>query len=724
MARVKVGWLADGKSFWFGSKDVETYTDASGGYVLQVPDGVQGAVYVMSPSSSPSSDLGKYAVQPSPQLPSYMIAGGGGLVLSGDRQMDLTLMPMHTVRVRVVDGNTNAPVQGAKISTNPSEKTCNWTASGFAGGWRLFPGASENSPSQLGPGYFCFHAPAGMGTEPRTDANGYVDLVVIDGSVNGLNNLTVAATHPLDGGRVGVVSVATNADSSPTVLIPGTPSIPAQPVVKTINGEVQLSWTEPWHGGAFIDYYKVWVATDASGPYELVTQGSCAGKISPELRSCSVSGLTQDVTYYFAIIAHNEVGYSARSTATALRFVIPEVPDAPSNVSATIANQSAEVSWLPPANDGDSPILDYTVSWATGSKVCTASPCTITGLINGNPYAFQVAARNFIGPGSFSNLSSAVTPITIPGPPTNMVGTIANSQSVISWTAPASTGGSAITGYTVTSTPGSFTCATTSTSCTVTGLTNGTAYTFTATATNAAGVGLASIASSSITPITTPGTPTIGTVTRTNNTTISVLYTAPSANGAAVTAYTVTASPSITLTLTSSATANPLTFTGSFVQGQEYSFTIAATNAAGTSEASVASISVTPFASTALGTSTVRGATPAVPEVPGNVASVRPASPDLPATSPGKMILINAKSHSKGKAIIRFGNTSVTGEKLEKFEFRRSLDGGKTWTPWKAVKSGAVTSGWKKASTYRLQVRAVNNYGPGSPATISFKPTK
>ena len=111
----------------------------------------------------------------------------------------------------------------------------------------------------------------------------------------------------------------------------------------------------------------------------------------------------------------------------------------------------------------------------------------------------------------------------VPGAPTSVTATAGDTQAIVSFTAPASNGGAAIIGYTVTSSPVGFTATGASSPITINGLTNGQAYTFTVTATNSVGTGAASTASNSVTPLAPPssggggggGTPAL--VTRIDN---------------------------------------------------------------------------------------------------------------------------------------------------------------------------------------------------------------
>ena len=280
------------------------------------------------------------------------------------------------------------------------------------------------------------------------------------------------------------------------------------------------------------------------------------------------------------------------------------VPGAPTIGTATAGNASATVNWTAPASNGGSAITGYVITPSSGSPVTVGNVTsdTLTGLTNGTAYTFKVAAINAIGTGAQSAASNSVTPVapaTVPGAPTIGTATAGNASATVTWTAPASNGGSAITGYVITPSSGSPVTVGNVTTDTLTGLTNGTAYTFKVAAINAVGTGAPSAASNSVTPtaptVTVPGAPTIGTATAGNGQ-ATVTWSAPASNGgSAITGYVITPSTGSPVTVGNVTSA---TLTG-LTNGTAYTFKVAAINAVGTGAPSAASNSVTPTASNA-----------------------------------------------------------------------------------------------------------------------------
>ncbi|MGA3147456.1 MAG: HD domain-containing phosphohydrolase, partial [Acidimicrobiales bacterium] len=230
------------------------------------------------------------------------------------------------------------------------------------------------------------------------------------------------------------------------------------------------------------------------------------------------------------------------------------VPGAPSGVSATAGNADAVVTWTAPASDGGSPVTGYTVvagdstTSANGGEACswTTGPltCTVTGLTNGDTYSFTVWATNSVGVGPSSPASNPVTPLTVPWAPSGVSATAGDVSAMVTWTAPASDGGSPVTGYRITTYAGQVAEAVSTvgnvTSELVSGLTNGDTYSFTVTASNVVGLGATTDFSNTVTPATVPGAPLSVTATA-GDADATVTWTAPvSDGGSPVTGYRIT----------------------------------------------------------------------------------------------------------------------------------------------------------------------------------------
>lgn len=146
----------------------------------------------------------------------------------------------------------------------------------------------------------------------------------------------------------------------------------------------------------------------------------------------------------------------------------------------------------------------YSYQWQHNSSNisgATANSYLVTTSYIGENLQCVVTATNSYGNNSAT--SNSIGPITanVPLAPTIGTATRASATSVsVTFTAPASDGGSAITSYQVTSSPGGITATGSSSPITVTGLTTGTPYTFTVKAINSIGQSAASAASNSIAP--------------------------------------------------------------------------------------------------------------------------------------------------------------------------------------------------------------------------------
>ena len=276
---------------------------------------------------------------------------------------------------------------------------------------------------------------------------------------------------------------------------PQAPSAPRKPVVTRGNGEATVRWIKPRANGSPIAGYTV----TSSG-------GQTCSTTDADTTSCVVTGLTNGTSYTFTVTATNAEGTSYPSPASRPIFpstdpVPPATPFAP---VATAGDGQASVTWTKPADNGVT-ISGYTVTSSGGQRCSTTGAdtltCVVTGLTNGTAYTFTVTANNIVGNSDPSPDSNSVTPGTEPATPSAPVATAGDSQASVTWTKPADNG-PPIRSYTVTSSAGQV-CTTNDAdtlTCDVTGLTNGTAYTFTVKATNALGTSAASAPSNSVTP--------------------------------------------------------------------------------------------------------------------------------------------------------------------------------------------------------------------------------
>ncbi|CAB4322396.1 unannotated protein [freshwater metagenome] len=394
--------------------------------------------------------------------------------------------------------------------------------------------------------------------------------------------------------------------------------------------------------------------------------------------------------------------------STAIAFAtVPAAPGAPT-VAIGATGGSATASWTAPATGG-SAITGYQVT-ATGGVspiVFTVGASTLSqafaGLSKTTTYTFTVKAVNGVGSSLASAGTSKLAAAVPAKPATITVGSTGNGSITVNYTAPATTvPGAPVTGYLVQAfAPLATTAADTCNNgdsiltCTLTGLTNGVKYEIRVSAKNVVGTGVSYNKVKNVIPATTPGKPSITTVTGGNGQ-VTVAWSAPLSNGgSAVTGYTVQAFNAAGTDAIDGKTCTPTAATGTncivagLTNGTAYTFKVTAANAKGSGSASDASAAATPAT---------------VPSAPG--------SPQATANSLKSVTISWSAPSSNGSAI--------TGYTVQAYTWNGSV--ATIVTPKKCTTTSATTcniGGLVAGTQYKFNITATNAKGTSSAATTA-----
>lgn len=229
--------------------------------------------------------------------------------------------------------------------------------------------------------------------------------------------------------------------SNSQVFQPTEPDPPILNAANPGNGSVQLVWQPPENdGGSAIQSYT---ATASPGGQYCLTSSVV----------CTIGGLTNGVTYSFTVRATNGVGIGDPSNA---RTAMPGVaPSAPRSL-ATSPNLAAGVglAWQAPTSPGDPALQGYRIYRGVSggplsllaSVDATATSFTDRAVVNGGSYSYQVSAYSAFGEGPRTTVATAQRG-TAPSAPRSPTATVGPKGITLTWQAPATNGGAAVTAY-------------------------------------------------------------------------------------------------------------------------------------------------------------------------------------------------------------------------------------------------------------------------------------
>ena len=226
---------------------------------------------------------------------------------------------------------------------------------------------------------------------------------------------------------------------------------------------------------------------------------------APPAGSSVTVAYTQPVADRLRDKAQNEVADFTETVTRPSQSVTSRPPGAPQNLAATAGDGQVTLSWEAPASDGGSPITGYEYRYAEGASVPETTAWTPAGedlmvtvmeLTNGTEYTFEVQAVNNQGDGTPASVSATPgtgaegMPVTgPPAAPERLTAAPDDKRVTLTWRAPASDGGAAITRYEYRIDGGAWLNTGTALTATVMELINGRSYAFEVRAVNAVGPG-------------------------------------------------------------------------------------------------------------------------------------------------------------------------------------------------------------------------------------------
>lgn len=471
-------------------------------------------------------------------------------------------------------------------------------------------------------------------------------------------------------------------------------------------------WATGDDGAALI----TWLAPESPGTgalvgYVVTSSRGESRTVPASATSLLFTGLENEHRYSFTVTASNATGAGPASTPSDAVLVTRGVPGKPTHVQGTPGDRRIFLTWTTPENAGQSPVSGYRVRTDSGLIRYVKTPAIdFDGLSNGLPYRFTVEAINAQGAGPASDETLSLSPYPPTDPPTSPrpsaplhVGTVAGDAMVtVSWSPPSEPGGTPVRGYIVRTGERSVVAPPDARSVDFTGLTNGTAYSFTVTASNDAGPGLTSTPTLDVTPTASAGRPSapFGVEAIAGNGLATVRWSSPTRPGSSpITGYEVVTLPLGDVTAVP-ASSNSITV-DALENRVEYRFVVRARNEAGVSPDSTPSNAVTP---------TDVAVPPARPSAPRNVAAI--------ATDGGANVSWLPPDSNGGTFITRYQVTASDGRTLSASEtqlFFSGLENGRSYT-FTVRAEGAAGQGQASAPSNPVRPLA----SPSAPRSLSL----